>query len=408
MNSERISNWTAYHIEPLQPLVFRSGRPFGSSAQSDGANFPLPSSAAGLLRTLHAQAHNGGLHHYDSAVLRRLGCKGPVVLRAAAREAEQGRWSVCVPQPADAVYVADTTRDGSDGSSAVRAVRLAPMPLPAGVACDLPDGLIPVQWQDNVRAKPRPGPRWWTLSQWEQWQCGQPVRFTDDAQEEEPLVSPQVHVALDDYTRAARDGQLYRVDALDFGASLGQAGRHHPTWSFGVFSEAQVPAQVAVFGGEGRLSAVRPHDGWAEPLQRVPSSLSQRAATADRDGTARGVVLTLLTPAIFAGGWRPGWLSADGIGSPPGCPDVRLVLRAAAVERWVPVSGWDLATERPKAMRKAVAAGAVYWFEIAQGTCAQALQALWLQPLSDDEDDRHAGFGLVLAAPWVATAVSSP
>ena len=43
-----------YLIEPLAPLVFRSGKPFGSQSAADGANFPLPSSMAGMLRTVTA------------------------------------------------------------------------------------------------------------------------------------------------------------------------------------------------------------------------------------------------------------------------------------------------------------------------------------------------------------------
>jgi CRISPR-associated protein (Cas_Cmr3). len=40
----------AHMIVPQAPLVFRSGRPFGEGSR-DGANFPWPSSLAGVLRS---------------------------------------------------------------------------------------------------------------------------------------------------------------------------------------------------------------------------------------------------------------------------------------------------------------------------------------------------------------------
>ena len=53
----------------------------------------------------------------------------------------------------------------------------------------------------------------------------------------------------------------------------------------------------------------------------------------------------------------------------------------------------------PKAMRKAVAAGAIYWFEIISGD-PQELTELMMQSVSDDQQDQHDGFGIVSIAPW--------
>lgn len=385
--TQAMADWNAYRIEPLQPLVFRSGRPFGTGAQADGANFPLPSAAAGLLRTLHGQGVAGGVARYDPDALAALAHKGPFLLRAEVIPQGVGPWTVCVPRPADAVYLAD----GDDG---VRPVRLAPSSLPEGIGCDLPDGLWPVIMTEQRRDKPRPGPQWWTLPQWLDWQRDRVPTWGPAWRHAEPLVVQRVHVALDDQTRAARQGQLFRVESLDFGQRWPADGAPAYAWSFGVLGQSQVDDQTATFGGEGRLSAVVRCTDWPEGLREVPQPLLQHAAG------KRGVALTLLTPAIFHRGWRPGWLDAQGVGSPPGCPQLRLALRAAAIERWMPVSGWDLASDKPKATRKAVAAGAVYWFELLEGDPVEALRALWLGVLSDDEEDRLQGFGVALAAPW--------
>ncbi|MDH1712727.1 type III-B CRISPR module-associated Cmr3 family protein, partial [Acinetobacter johnsonii] len=47
-----------YLVESLSPLVFRAGKPFGAQAYQTDANFPLPSSAAGLIRALYLDQKN--------------------------------------------------------------------------------------------------------------------------------------------------------------------------------------------------------------------------------------------------------------------------------------------------------------------------------------------------------------
>ena len=69
-------------------------------------------------------------------------------------------------------------------------------------------------------------------------------------------------------------------------------------------------------------------------------------------------------------------------------------------ERWQALSGWDLMARKPRAVRRLVPAGAVYWFEIVQGD-AEAIARLWLAPLADREQDRLDGFGLALPGLWI-------
>lgn len=42
----------SYLIESLAPLVFRSGKPFGTTMSAQDMIFPLPSAGAGLVRSL--------------------------------------------------------------------------------------------------------------------------------------------------------------------------------------------------------------------------------------------------------------------------------------------------------------------------------------------------------------------
>ena len=115
----------------------------------------------------------------------------------------------------------------------------------------------------------------------------------------------------------------------------------------------------------------------------------------------KGLRLTLCTPAIFAKGFLPAWLDEKTlIGTLPST-SISVRLRAAAIERWLPVSGWDLQQYAPKAMRKAVAAGAVYWFELLSEN-ADGIEALAFSSISDHPQDQKDGFGIVNIAPWQA------
>jgi CRISPR-associated protein Cmr3 len=143
-------------------------------------------------------------------------------------------------------------------------------------------------------------------------------------------------------------------------------------------------------GGERRLVHWRAtaDDPWSCP-EAVRGALKQ-------SGQVR---MILATPAIFSGGWRPGWLKEGLIGRPPGGgPTLRLV--GLTIQRWRAVSGWSLAQPRgPKPVKRYVPAGGAYFFEVVEGSAVDLAES-WLQPVSDDKQDRRDGFGLALWGTW--------
>jgi CRISPR-associated protein Cmr3 len=113
--------------------------------------------------------------------------------------------------------------------------------------------------------------------------------------------------------------------------------------------------------------------------------------------------MTLATPAIFEDGWKPAWLGPDLIGSPPGS-GTRLRLVGVSIKRWQAVSGWSLANlpgqpRGPKPIRRIVPAGGTYFFETVDGRETD-LADLWLEPVSDQPQDRRDGFGLAVWGVW--------
>jgi CRISPR-associated protein Cmr3 len=354
-------------------VIIRSGRPFDGQAGVDPARFPPPSTLAGCLRTAWARASGAPF----SPDLARHTVAGPLLLRGDA---------LLVPKPADALYF-------GHGDEA-RCLRAEPRPYADGCGADLPEGLLPVQITGDAKGKPGSGPAWWALEDWLAFRQGE----TPDHKEltargwTPPEGERRTHVAIDAATGAASEGRLFQTEGLDLGEGFGRSGQTLPGLRLLARFAEPLGAGLVHLGGERRLAALHPEaEGrWPEPP----------AGWLDSMARAGGLSLTLVTPGLFAAGYRPGWLGENLVGTPPAAPGLRLRLRAAAIERWQPHSGWDLARWQARATRKLIPAGAVYWLEILEATNPAALRPMWLVSVCDAEQDRLDGFGLALPAAW--------
>jgi CRISPR-associated protein Cmr3 len=358
-----------YLIDPKAPLVIRSGRPFDGQAGADEARFPPPSTLAGTLRTAHAESTGKPF----GPELTHIAVVGPLPVRLGDNP------ELLAPKPADALYF------WNEDKTAVRLVRAAPKPLADGEGCDLHAELLPVQLTEPVKSKPASGPRWWALSDLIAWRKAEhradSAAPTFDRIEQNgwsPLPDAiRTHVGINAATQAAESGKLFQTAGLDFWS---RALKEHkfPEHRIGLVGRigGEISPGVITLGGERRLSAIAaaPAGLWPE----MPTDL------VDHIQQAGGLTLTVLTPALFATGWKP-----------PEIPGLTLV--AAALDRWQPHSGWDLAQWKPRAGRKLVPSGAVYWYRL---TGEIDLPSLWLAARSDDTQDRLDGFGLVLPQPW--------
>ncbi|MCY3843815.1 MAG: CRISPR-associated protein Cmr3 [Acidobacteria bacterium] len=385
-------------LDPLAPIIVRSGRPMSAHADADPAQFPPPSTIAGCLRTAWARAA-GRLFGPE---LAQLAVGGPLLVR------EDGR--ILAPKPVDALYFG---RDGKSGSP--RCVRARPRPFGGGCGADLPEGLLPVQLTEKVKGKPGDGPTWWSWHDLLDFRGGIDVPLDRLWRNgwSPPGGDRRTHVSIDPSSGSAKAGALYETEGLDLGESpvafhtraAGRAAAASPADPYDDAdnpssgglrllvrcAEALAPALVHL-GGKRRLAALEPEpdDRWPAP----PDGWLERICHAG------GLCLTLLTPGVFSAGYRPGWLDAALTGSPPEAPGLTLRLRAAAVARWQPHSGWDLARSQPRPARKLVPAGATYWFEVLGACDANAAAALWLASVCDEAQDRVDGFGLALPGPW--------
>jgi CRISPR-associated protein Cmr3 len=361
-------------LEPRDPLVFRDGRPVGDGGDMRSVSFPWPSSIAGCLRTRLGTSIGKGFEPALIPHLLKAQVRGPLLVDLETKQ-------FFVRAPADALWNEPENR--KDGELELR--RLQPSKWPDGVGKGTGLGgeddleLLGAFGAELPKGKAASGPpAFWHWSKFIDWLTHPPetMRTIEQPTEFGPTALARdlrTHVAIDSEKQSALDGALFRTEALVFST------RHT---RYGLSVQFDVPNELAAqtkdlagfvtLGGEQRLTRLST-DGTAWP--DVPALRPTRG---------RLLRIVLLTPALFKQGWRPGDFALEG---------AQLV--AARVERPEVISGWDYATPGPKPVRRAAPAGSVYWVRLNEGIDPESwVKNRWLKCISDDEQDRHDGFGL--------------
>jgi len=383
---------TAIQITCRDPIVSRDGRPFGAGQgnRMRGLDWLLPSVIAGALRTTLGTSAKRDFTPAVAEDLLRVEVAGPFPVA-------EGR--LYFPAPDDCVVNPER-----------KPLRASPQPLDEDGG-DWPAGLQPVRLRDHQAPhdfKPEETPPWWPEERLVAWLAGDEIAFDDQY-----LCAPErierTHVRIDPLVGAAEEGALFTTAALALNylpRYYAEVGGTRPSR----FAEITLAARVHATGWCGdaaaRLDTLHPLGGerrlvhwkameanaWSSPA-RIREALAAKS----------GVRMMLVTPAIFRSGWKPGWLSNELVGTPPGAT-VALRLVGISIQRWRAVSGWSLADlpGRPrgaKPVRRLVPAGGVYFFETVEGK-ASGLADRWLESVSDDEQDRRDGFGLAVWGIW--------
>jgi len=366
-------------IEPLDPLIFRDGRPFTDGLPAATMPFPLPITIAGAIRT----RSGANLDFSDAEIigsLLKIQQTGPF-----AAILNDGKWEPLFCAPADAVPYGSEKR--------IEYVPLRPAAHAAPGGCDLPEGVQPLFGARPEKALDE-APRFWRSSFFQKWLTNKTGTVTAAFREAgfEPLPEQRrTHVAIDPDSLAARKHMLFATSGLEFAwrkekpKSGEPVGERLDAFPVGLMSRIECPEDAcwpaaAPLGGERRLAL------WRE----LPAAeVAWPAAPAIQGKKGEIVRAILVTPGAFDLGWRPAW--CGGL-RPPGVPDLKLELVAAALARFQPASGWDLKARGPKATRFLVPAGSVFFFRVIDGNPAK----LWMRSICDREQDRRDGFGIVL------------
>lgn len=357
----------SYHLTPRDPVVLGDGRPVDRSKPQ---LWPIPATLAAAL--------NGWLHAgQPTATLR-----GPLL---------QHGGGLFAPPPHDAMRHPDT-------GVWERGKLIQPIDggvlWPAGI-----NGLSHLfelgERKDGIKLVRIESPT--CLDHLLTWALGQPHGFVAC---DPTLHHPErrTHVALDPATLTADPGLLFTSP----GVRLGEGVSFAFDWTGAPPSPGLVP-----FGGEGRLSSLEVAPaGWPEW-----SHVAKRYE--DETPDQAWLRVQLLTPGLFDQRKdvpvRPAWLDDRHGGNLLGAgPKLKLI--AMRSERYRPFSGWssqkDTATKRgtqaPRAVRRTVPAGAVYWFGDERGNPLQkaalleASELLWLVGLDGHTPSTRLGFALAL------------
>lgn len=377
---------TLHAIETIDPLVLRDGRPNDGRSESRTVSFPLPSTLCGAIRT--RLGRRGGV--FDASLVPRLlegvSLRGPLL-------AHGDQW--VVPAPRDALVM--------KGDAGLSLHPLRPISLPHGAETS-PLGaglhLVGLPSHEQPKGKPFTGPAFWAFESLAAWLRS--AETLDDRGARRLLAGSitglvreeRVHVGMGPQG-TAEDGKLFSTEGLRLvGRCFDDAakGDEGPTVDLRLVVDVEVDPSLGeltegVFplGGERRLTRWQ-RSGPAWPA--VPAWLEQHVTA----GPSAVVRVVMLTPACFEGSVPARWASSGGVAT----------VVAARVDRPQTISGWDMAGKgqggAPKATRRLVAAGSVYWVRLVGSPEERLawLQATWLTNVGDDRGMTRDGFGLAI------------
>ena len=294
-----------------------------------------------------------------------------------------------------------------------------PRPLDLGmklVKCDGTDLPKPLEYAFLPKVKGKASlPQWVSSSAFSDYLGGQTVFDLTEKDSDLYGADRNIGIGMDPNTGTTKDGALYQAEYLRLKenvtlvceASCDMKLKRQDTIldAFNPeYTNHERVEQVVLGGQQGMCSLSVSAKGLALPKRP------------DGKPETRFVRWTLLTPAVFNAGWKPGWLDAGGrvmlprTNSPvekrPGESreewrrrkfasigfDAHLV--AARVEKPIAFSGWDQ-TFGPKPTMLAVPAGSCYVFECGTPDEALALaNALDFAPRSDLLGSNGFGIGV--------------
>jgi hypothetical protein len=405
-----------YELVPLDTLFFRDARPMqaGAGSGGHGAKWPLPTVVHEALRASllgcvgaalkpgEARGHfrHGRRPFIVTEEFRGLRIRGPFPVKE-----EDARDTFYLPWPKDLAFDAADKED----ASCRRLVRLAPLASANG-SSDLP------QWLRPAAASSRTGkdtpPDWISMERFvSALSLGVPSPLPGGG----PLFDSEhrIGIEIDDDKGSVKEGQFYSAEHLRlrpgvrlwFGASIeGNAQENHDMSDLGALL-----GETVTLGGESRQCRLLA--GSDLPAIPTPPNGSQR------------IKWVLATHAVFNGGWRPNWISADDgrvllkkgdlcrpAGSDRkswrtrvrGLPDIRARLVSAVVSKPIFFSGWDASLPNgegnpaggPKPTLLAAPAGSVYFFQAESPEDGDALvRALHGRNQSDFLGEKGMGLG---------------
>lgn len=357
-------------IIPRDPLIFRDGKPFtavpGERAKS--IPFPFPATLAGALRTRKGTTFS----KTEIEELKKKSIRGPFLVELGADKKVQ--WYF--PAPADALQMSETEIHS-----------LAPIEFDNGTS-DLENGLKLIRTKKNINEKPmKNAPLYWTWELIKAWLLNPEVKLDLKEATRGPQSETRTHVSIDKGTQIAESGALFQTSGFEF---LKKSKKLSDVTQFAlaIETEERLDDDVDTLGGERRVVY---WENSGEPLPEIDDIKDDKENLKAKIVGSNHCRLMLVTPAFFENGYLPKHLE-----------EYNLEIVAVALPRYQTISGWDYEKVAPKATRRLVPAGSVYFIKFNDKSKIDTfIDNTWLHSICEkDSQDQRDGFGIALLGTW--------
>lgn len=386
-----------FELVPRDVLFFRDARPMEASDAGLGAHWPRPDQMyhaihAALLQTWPAlqewESADGQKHTFrDKRCVENAGSKD----KNGDSTCRFGSLKVMGPFPkkGEDVFLPCPLDWG------MRLVRCEGTNLPT----PLTHGFLPKTQEKKSF------PAWIPVSAWKAYAEGK----APESEEYPTLFGTErnIGIAIDSQTGTVVDGKLYQAEYLRLASDVSMVcaaecvvKQRRGLNLTDVFSLGKAPQQL-IFGGQQGMMWMKESEAGEWLLEPQISSEYVR--------------WTLISPALFTQGWKPGWLSEDGRVMLPRKTVERqdgesrsdwkrrqaqagigfeAKLIAARIGKPLVFSGWNVQAGGPKATQMAVPAGASYVFQCSSISEAKALAAVLQAPIRRSDYFGEKGYGI--------------
>ncbi len=360
-------------IFPLDPMFFRTPRPFTAGEQDWAPSnpLPLPGTLYGALRSMILSRRNfeqfvNGSGYEDIGTPEN---KGTLRLLTFTLGLERDSKTIpYFPPPANLLVKGEGIWKEIKDDNAIKVA--TPTKIERAIVLDVEGQEIQEFFYLKEDDYEPPTGYWISIYGLNKYLNGELPSVDDFVSSEKFFIpEPKVGIGRDRGTRASEEGRLYRVNHFRYKEEASILA-----WIEGTDENLN---GIFTLGGERRTAKIK-------ELRENPFNALNVNVDSNR------FLVYLATPAIFEGGWYPKGklndLRKEGIEIEP---------ITAFIPGYKIVSGWDIQKKAPKNLYRVVSERSVYVFEVKNGDVGRAIESFHMKNISDINTDEGYGFALV-------------